>query len=203
MKRIGSLVLLLGMITAACSSGSGDDQTPPTDPLPSSSTATTTTTTTVSETTEPPPVEEFAVTSTLITEGEPVDVIITCEGDGVSPPIDISGLPAGTVSMVVIMEDPDAPAGVWDHWVVFDIEPTDSIPQDATDLGTLGANSWGDSLYGGPCPPPGSGPHRYVSTVYALDATLDLVPGSTKDDVVDALDGKVLAQDVLTGTFER
>ncbi len=200
MKRIGSLVLLLGVVTAACSSGSGDDQVPPTNPPTSSSTATTTS---VSETTQPPPVEDFAVTSALIAEGEPVDVIITCEGDGVSPPIDISGLPLDTVSLVVIMEDPDAPAGVWDHWVVFDIEPTDSIPQDATDLGILGTNSWGDSLYGGPCPPPGSGPHRYVSTVYALDATLDLDPGSTKDDVVDALDGNVLAQDVLMGTFER
>ncbi len=145
----------------------------------------------------------MTITSPLFEAGTAIPPIITCEGDDISPQLNIDGLPINTVSMVVTMEDPDAPAGVWDHWVAFDIEPTESIPRNVGDLGTLGANSWGDAQYGGPCPPPGGGPHRYVTTVYALDIALGLDSGSTKDAVLAALTGAVLAQGTLMGTFER
>jgi Raf kinase inhibitor-like YbhB/YbcL family protein len=146
---------------------------------------------------------ELKITSPLFEEGATIPPIITCEGDDISPQLDVDGLPVETVSMVVIMEDPDAPVGVWDHWVAFDIQPTDSIPQDVGDLGTLGINSWGDARYGGPCPPPGGGPHRYFTTIYALDIELGLDPASSKEAVLEALADSILAQGSLMGTFER
>ncbi len=105
--------------------------------------------------------------------------------------------------MVLVVEDPDAPGGTWDHWVAFNIIPTDVIPEDVGDLGTPGLNSWGDPEYGGPCPPPGSGIHRYFFTLYALDSNLDLEPGVTKGAVLDALSGRVLAEAELMGTYQR
>jgi len=222
MIKIGYLVAAVALVASACSSDSSDESATPNEPsttteAPTTSTAATTssppttpttteavtTTSSAPTTTEAPGPLDLEITSPLYEEGDAVPVVITCEGDDISPQLDIAGLPAATVSMVVIMEDPDAPVGVWDHWVSFDVEPTDSIPENAADLGTLGANSWGDSAYGGPCPPPESGPHRYISTVYALDANLDLDEGTPKSTVLEALDGRVLAQGSLMGTFER
>ncbi len=146
---------------------------------------------------------ELTITSPLFDDGGPVPPIATCEGDDLSPQLDIAGLPTETVSMVIVMEDPDAPVGVWDHWVAFDVPPAASIPQGVTDLGTPGRNSWGNTGYGGPCPPPGDGPHRYVTTVYALDTRLGIDAGADKAAVLAALEGHVLARGSLVGTFER
>ncbi len=146
---------------------------------------------------------ELTITSPLYREGTFIPTIITCEGDDVSPQLDIEGLPADTVSMVVIMDDPDAPVGVWDHWVVFNIVPVESIPQSTEDLGTLGSNSWSEAQYGGPCPPPGDGPHRYITAVYALDSQLGLDAGATKDAVLEAMADNVITEGSLLGYFER
>ncbi len=197
-SNLSLIAIVITLFAAACSSGSSNDS-PTATPEPT----TTPTTTTPSTTTEAPGPVELTITSPLFEAGTFIPAIITCEGDDVSPQLDIEGLPRDTVSIVVIMDDPDAPVGVWNHWVMFDIEPVDSIPQDAGDLGTLGNNSWGEARYGGPCPPPGDGPHRYISTVYALDIELGLDTGVSKDEVLEALADHILAEGSLLGYFER
>lgn len=132
---------------------------------------------------------------------EPIPVRYTCDGEDVSPPLTIEGLPDGTRTLVLVMDDPDAPGGVWDHWVAFDIVPRSEIPESVGPLGVAGANSWGRTGYGGPCPP--SGTHRYFFTAYALDTQLSLGPGASKADVLAALEGHVLSQATLMGTYAR
>ena len=123
----------------------------------------------------------------------------TCDGDNVSPELRISGVPEDAAALVLIMNDPDAPVGTWDHWVAYDFAPTGMIPEDVGELGTQGLNSWKQTGYGGPCPP--SGTHRYFFTVLALDAPLGLAEGADKTDVLAASEGHVLAEAVLMGTF--
>jgi len=125
----------------------------------------------------------------------------TCDGDDESPELNLAGIPEGTVSLVLIMDDPDASVGTFDHWVAFDMEPTEVIPCNVGDLGTGGANSWKRLGYGGPCPP--SGTHRYFFKVLALDTALDLEEGATKDEVLAAADGHVLGDATLMGTYQR
>ena len=201
MGKLGLLIVAIALFASACSSGSSDELPATSEPPPSTTVGPTTTA--APATTAAPGPSELTITSPLFEEGDTIPTIITCEGDDISPQVDIAGLPADTASIVIVMEDPDAPVRVWDHWVMFDIEPTDSLPSDVGGLGTLGTNSWGDAQYGGPCPPPGGGRHRYITTVYALDVTLGLDPGSTKDTVLAALTGNLLAQGALIGTFER
>jgi Raf kinase inhibitor-like YbhB/YbcL family protein len=125
----------------------------------------------------------------------------TCEGSDISPPLQVGNIPTDTVSMVLVMDDPDAPAGVWDHWVEYNIEPRESIPESVKNLGTPGNNSWGRAGYGGPCPP--SGTHRYFFTVYALDTELGLASGADKAEVLEAIEGHVLAEATLIGRYSR
>ena len=125
----------------------------------------------------------------------------TCDGEDVSPQIDIADIPDGTKTLVLIMDDPDAPNGTWDHWVAYDIEPVHLIPEDVGVLGTEGLNSWKRKGYGGPCPP--SGTHRYFFMVLALDTTLGLDGGANKATVLAAADGHVLEEAVLMGTYAR
>ncbi len=100
-----------------------------------------------------------------------------------------------------MMDDPDAPAGSWDHWVAYDVPVTNLIPESVASLGTSGNNSWRRPGYGGPCPPRGS--HRYFFTIYALDARLDLEPGADKATLLEAIEGHVLAQATLMGRYSR
>jgi hypothetical protein len=125
----------------------------------------------------------------------------TCDDADVSPELRIDGVPEGTVSLVLVVDDPDAPGGTWDHWVVFDIPVTASVPEDVGATGTAGLNSWQRTGYGGPCPP--SGTHRYFFTLLALDAELDLAEGATKVEVLAAAEGHVLGEAVLMGTYAR
>jgi Raf kinase inhibitor-like YbhB/YbcL family protein len=105
------------------------------------------------------------------------------------------------VSLALVMDDPDAPSGTWDHWIAYDIEPLEAIPRAVTSLGTPGTNSWNRTGYGGPCPP--GGMHRYVFTVYALDTSLGLEPAVDKRALLDAIDGHILDQATLIGTYSR
>ncbi len=141
------------------------------------------------------------LSSPAFTNGGTIPVRHTCDGDDVSPPLDIDGTPEATRSLVLVMEDPDAPRGTWDHWVAYDIEPVAHIPEGVPSLGTPGRNSWGRRGYGGPCPP--SGTHRYVFRIFALDRTLGLPPDLPKDRILAALDGHVLAEAVLIGLYGR
>ena len=125
----------------------------------------------------------------------------TCDGPDISPALAIDDLPPGTVSLALVMDDPDAPRGTWVHWVAYDIEPVSAIAEGVAALGTPGTNSWGRTGYGGPCPP--SGRHRYIFALYALDTRLGLAPGADKEALSVALDGHVLARSVLRGHYRR
>jgi hypothetical protein len=141
------------------------------------------------------------LTSPAFEEQGTIPVVHTCDGEDLSPPLRIDGIPAGAETLVLIVDDPDAPRGTWVHWVVFNIAPADAIEEGAGGLGTSGSNSWNRLGYGGPCPP--SGTHRYVHQVYALDIALDLAEGATKDQVLGALEGHVLGRASLTGLYGR
>jgi hypothetical protein len=125
----------------------------------------------------------------------------TCDGLDVSPPLIIHDLPADTASLVLIMDDPDAPMGTWDHWIEYDIPPATEIPEAVASLGTPGTNSWDRTGYGGPCPP--NGTHRYFFVVYALDTKLGWKPGADKGAVLEAIHDHALAEATLLGFYSR
>ncbi len=139
----------------------------------------------------------MVLASSAFAEGATIPTRYTCDGMGVSPPLTIANVPAEAASLALIVDDPDAPGGTWDHWVEFNIAVTTGISEDAGEIGTPGSNSWGDTGYGGPCPP--SGTHRYFFKLYALDIELGLAPGATKQQVEWAMQGHVLAQTELIG----
>jgi Raf kinase inhibitor-like YbhB/YbcL family protein len=143
----------------------------------------------------------FTATSPAFADGEPVPAQFTCDGNDAPPPITIGDAPAGTKSFAIIMDDSDAPRGTFTHWLAYDI-PADDAELRPTAGKTL-KNSFGRSGYGGPCPPPGHGPHRYHFTVYALDVgTLD-VAGTAREDLEAALKGHTLARARFMGRYER
>ncbi len=127
--------------------------------------------------------------------------LYTCDGSDVSPPLTLRPLPAAAVTLVLVMDDSDAPGGVWDHWIAYDIPTDTEIAEAIGSLGTPGKNSWRRTGYGGPCPP--SGTHRYIFSVYAPDTNLGLGSGATKADVLHALSDHVLAEATLMGRYSR
>ena len=131
-----------------------------------------------------------------------VPAVHTCDGRDASPPLAIAGVPARTQSLVLIMDDPDAPAGTWVHWVAWNIPPgTTEIGAGLPPGSVEGRNSWQRTGYGGPCPPSGS--HRYFFKLYALDTLLTLPATGGKAEVERAMKGHVLAQAELMGTYKR
>lgn len=126
----------------------------------------------------------------------------TCDGDDVSPPLEIGDIPEETETLALVMDDPDAPMGVFDHWVVWNIPAdTTELPEDTQPDGTPGRNDFGRLDYGGPCPP--SGTHTYRLRVYALDRDLDLPRGSAKGELQREMEGHVLDESLLTGDYSR
>ena len=148
--------------------------------------------------------EPFTLTSSAFQNLEAIPVIYTCDGRDISPPLNWDNPPPSSQSLVLIMDDPDAPVGTWDHWILFNLPPDiTSIPEDFTQLpnGTKsGSNSWRKNEYGGPCPP-GTTSHRYYFKLYALDTELDLPEGSKKAAVEKAMKGHILAQTELVGIY--
>lgn len=143
------------------------------------------------------------LTSDAFTNGQSIPAKYTCTGRNISPALAWNEPPSGTQSFALIVDDPDAPMGTWVHWVLFNI-PAEarSLRENAdTDAMSAGKNSWGDLGYGGPCPP--SGTHRYYFKLYALDSTLSLSPGATKEQLLKTMDGHILAQGELMGTFSK
>lgn len=125
----------------------------------------------------------------------------TCKGADQSPPLLFSDVPPNTQSFAIIMHDPDAPAGDWVHWTIWNIPSVtrellaDVVPQDAVQ-GVTSANTNG---YHGPCPPPGTGTHRYIFELYALDAPLDLPATTTRDTLLTSLKSHTIAKAELIG----
>ncbi|HYK90983.1 MAG TPA: YbhB/YbcL family Raf kinase inhibitor-like protein [Acidobacteriota bacterium] len=133
----------------------------------------------------------------------------TCEGEDLSPTLFWSEPPAGTKSLVLIADDPDAPAGTWVHWVLYDVEPhLRELPEGIAKvevvegIGRQGVNDFRKVGYGGPCPPPGK-PHRYFFKLYALDGKLALRSRASKQDVEKAMQGHILAQAEFIGRYKR
>lgn len=124
----------------------------------------------------------------------------TCEGENINPPLDIAAIPKEAKSLVLIVEDRDAPSGNWLHWLVWNIPITHHIHQDEVP-GDQGLNDFGQNMYGGPCPP--SGTHRYFFKMYALDTLLDLPEGSKRSDLEGAMRDHVIAFGELTGIYKR
>ena len=142
----------------------------------------------------------LSVSSSAFENNKLIPAKYTCDGDDVNPPLTIEGTPAETKSLVLIVDDPDAPSGTWDHWVVWNIPPTNRIEENAVP-GTEGLNTYRKHSYGGPCPPWGT--HRYFFKVYALDTKLTLNPNSRKKDVEKAMKDHVLAKGELVGLYRR
>ena len=126
----------------------------------------------------------------------------TCKGQDVSPPLSISGVPEGAKSLALVVDDPDAPRGVFDHWIVWNISPDTKELVEGASVPKQGKNHFGELHYKGPCPPPGN-PHHYRFKLYALDLMLTLEEGSSKAQLEQAMKGHVLAQTELVGTFKR
>jgi Raf kinase inhibitor-like YbhB/YbcL family protein len=145
---------------------------------------------------------EMALTSPSFNNGEPIPAKFTCDGEDISPDLDWFGTPGETVSLALIMDDPDAPVGTWVHWVLYNL-PFDlnGLRPGDTGVGVDGTNSWNSTGYGGPCPP--SGTHRYFFKLYALDTNLDLGPGADKSALLAAMEGHIIGQAELMGTYSH
>lgn len=148
---------------------------------------------------------KIVLKSSAFKNNEFIPAKYTCEGENINPLIEILNAPSETKSLVLIMDDPDAPAGTWDHWIMWNIDPkTHYIPEDSVPQGAvLGTTSFGRTGYGGPCPPKGDKPHRYMFKVYALDALLDLPEGASKSELLSAMEGHVIDEGLLVGLYGR
>jgi len=124
----------------------------------------------------------------------------TCEGEGINPSLRIDGIPENTVTLALIMEDPDAPRGTFDHWLMWNISPDNQIMENSVP-GISGTNGAGKTGYHGPCPP--SGTHRYYFHLFALDAALDLEAGSDKKTLQVAMKPHILAKGSIMGRYQR
>lgn len=168
---------------------------------------------TPSPTSSPQPVKgdeemAFQLTSSAFQPEGSIPAKYTCQGEDTSPPLRWSDPPVETASFALIVDDPDAPMGTWVHCVLYNLpgdvrELAESTLSDANlpDGSRQGNNSWGRTGYGGPCPP--SGTHRYFFKLYALDAELDLVEGATKEQLLQAMEGHILAQTELMGLYSK
>ena len=148
--------------------------------------------------------QSFSLLSRSFSDKQKIPKKHTCDGENQSPPLSIGGIPEGTVSLALIVDDPDAPSGRWTLWLVFNIPPQfDEIPEGSVPPSAIiGINSFGNQNYGGPCPPPGPS-HRYFFKVYALDRLLELQQGTTQSLLEKAMEGHILAQAQLIGIYGR
>ncbi|MBI4782422.1 MAG: YbhB/YbcL family Raf kinase inhibitor-like protein [Oscillatoriophycideae cyanobacterium NC_groundwater_1537_Pr4_S-0.65um_50_18] len=151
---------------------------------------------------------QFRLTSPVFADESLIPAKFTCDGENISPMLQWDQPPTQTKSLALIVEDPDAPGQTFTHWVLYDLPPdTRQLPEKVSPQpflqagGLQGKSSFGKYGYGGPCPP--SGTHRYLFKLYALDQILDLPPGTTQTDLVEAMQGHVLAEAKLTGKYAR
>ena len=150
------------------------------------------------------------LTSSAFASEEAIPAKYTCDGADVSPPLKISDVPGETESLALVMDDPDAPGGTFDHWLIWDLPPgteqlPESIPREekVEDLAAArqGLNDFGQPGYRGPCPP--AGVHRYRFKLFALSASPELASGSRKPELMEAIKGKIITQAELVGKYSR
>lgn len=149
------------------------------------------------------------LTSSAFAEGEAIPAKYTCDGEDASPPLAWANVPADARNIAIVCEDPDAPGGLWVHWVLYGLpgsvrELPAGLP--ATETLPIGAkqgtNDFDRYGYGGPCPPPGKA-HRYFFRIFAVDVVVTLHPGATRDELLSAMEGHILAQGQLMGLYKR
>ena len=212
---LAALLVLVTLVALACGGGDDDDDgdatatATPTATATAQPTAPPTPTSTPTPTATPTeaPARELSISSVAFGDGGQIPVRYSCDGLNVSPPLALEGLPSEAATLALVLDDPDAPGGTFDHWVRYDIPVRSEIAEGASSsldgggLGTAGSNDFGNTAYGGPCPP--SGTHRYVFTIYALDGELGLAEGATKEQLEAAIEGRVVAQAQLIGTYSR
>ncbi len=142
------------------------------------------------------------ITSSAFQESGNIPSKFTCDGSDISPPLQITGIPPEAKSLVLIADDPDAPSGLFTHWLIWNIPPqTNSISEGSAPKGVHGTNDFGKTDYKGPCPPPGT--HRYSFKVFALDRELDLRGSAKRSQVDAAMKGHVIAQGELIGRYAK
>lgn len=153
--------------------------------------------------------ETISISSEAFKEGGTIPDEYSCEGNDISPPLSWQGVPAGTKSIALIMDDPDAPGRTFVHWVIYNIPGSTQklakgIPrkEKLADGSLQGMTDFASVGYGGPCPPPGK-PHRYFFKIYAIDTILDLPSGASKEDVEAAMKGHIMAKGELIGKYAR
>lgn len=143
--------------------------------------------------------KQMKITSPAFSQGDKIPVKYTCEGENAIPPLEISGAPAEAKSLAIIVDDPDAPRGNFNHWIIWNIEPNttriDGMPAGAVS----GKNSGGNTGFVGPCPPMGT--HRYYFKVFALDDKINLDTNAIEDDLTSAMNGHIIAQGELMGRY--
>ncbi len=145
---------------------------------------------------------KMKVASSAFKDGGDIPSKFSCDGANTSPPLQISEVPAGAKTLVLIVDDPDAPSGLFTHCMVWNLSPqTSTIAEGSAPGGVHGTNDFGKSGYGGPCPP--SGAHRYYFRVFALDRKLDLANGAKRSQLEAAIKGHVIAQGELMGRYSR
>lgn len=154
-------------------------------------------------------VAEIKLTSTAFADGQPIPAKYTADAIDVSPPLAWTKVPAGTKSLALIADDPDGPSGTWTHWVIYDLPPTTTaLAEDTLNVpqfknGTKqGLNDFKKTGYNGPAPPPGKA-HRYYFKIYALNAMTGLAANATRAELLKAMDGHVLGEGELMGTYQR
>jgi len=145
----------------------------------------------------------ISITSPALQAGGDIPTKFTCNGTNVSPELQISGVPNEAKSLVLIVDDPDAPRGLFTHWIVWniDLKTTRIAENSAPTAGVQGTNDFGKRNYGGPCPP--SGTHRYFFKIFALDIKLELKPSARRAELDAAMRGHVLAQGELMGRYSH
>ena len=145
---------------------------------------------------------KMKITSSAFQQGGNIPSKFTCDGANTSPLLQISDMPSEAKSLVLIVDDPDAPSGLFTHWAVWNISPqTSAIAEGSTPKGAQGTNDFGKSGYGGPCPP--SGTHRYYFKIFALDREVVLPSGAKRSELNTAMKGHVIAQGELMGRYSR
>jgi len=187
--KAGSIALLLLFAVACAKQPAAPAQNPPTSTSPQATTG-------------------IRLTSSAFSEGQPIPRQYTCDGINISPPLEWTGIPKSAKTLAIIADDPDAPAGTWVHWVIYNL-PADTMgmienvppTEDVKGGGFQGKNDFEKIKYGGPCPP--SGTHRYFFKIYALDNELPPKAGATKAETEKAMEGHILAQSQLMGTYRR